>query len=37
MQDLIPDFETVSPDDWIINEEEWKQKLIKLPNWLRVI
>lgn len=37
MHDLMTDFETVTPDSWMVNEEGWKEKLLKLPNWSQVI
>ena len=37
MHDLMTDFETVTPDLWMANEEGWKEKLLKLPNWFQVI
>lgn len=36
MHDLMTDFETVTPDLWMANEEAWKEKLLKLPNWFQV-
>ncbi|KAG6460337.1 mini-chromosome maintenance complex-binding protein [Manduca sexta] len=36
MHDLISDFESVTPDTWLLNEELWKEKLIKLPNWFQI-
>lgn len=30
------DFETVTPDLWMANEETWKEKLLKLPNLFQV-
>lgn len=30
------DFETVTPDLWMANEEAWKEKLLKLPNLFQV-
>uniref|UniRef100_A0A1E1WQ04 Mini-chromosome maintenance complex-binding protein n=1 Tax=Pectinophora gossypiella TaxID=13191 RepID=A0A1E1WQ04_PECGO len=32
MHDLVSDFETVTPDLWLSDEEAWKEKLLKLPN-----
>ncbi|KAF9811465.1 hypothetical protein SFRURICE_002834 [Spodoptera frugiperda] len=36
MHDLMTDFETVTPDLWMANEEAWKEKLLKLPNWFQI-
>ncbi|CAB3259595.1 unnamed protein product [Arctia plantaginis] len=36
MHDLMTDFETVTPDIWLANEEAWKAKLLKLPNWHQI-
>nr|XP_049706474.1 mini-chromosome maintenance complex-binding protein [Helicoverpa armigera] len=36
MHDLMTDFETVTPDLWMVNEEGWKEKLLKLPNWFQI-
>ncbi|XP_075978600.1 mini-chromosome maintenance complex-binding protein [Anticarsia gemmatalis] len=36
MHDLMTDFETVTPDMWLANEESWKKKLLKLPNWFQI-
>lgn len=30
------DFETVTPDLWMANEETWKEKLLKLPNLFQI-
>ncbi|CAH4028882.1 unnamed protein product [Pieris brassicae] len=30
------DFETVTPDVWRQNEEQWKERLFKLPNWYKI-
>ncbi|CAD0200632.1 unnamed protein product [Chrysodeixis includens] len=36
MHDLMIDFETVTPDLWMANEEAWKEKLLKLPNLFQI-
>lgn len=36
MHDLVTDFETVTPDLWIANEQSWIERLLKLPNWHQV-
>lgn len=36
MYDLITDFESVTPDLWMANEEGWKEKLLNLPNWFQI-
>ncbi|XP_050351974.1 mini-chromosome maintenance complex-binding protein [Nymphalis io] len=36
MHDFSHDFDTVTPGIWMINEEEWKDKLLKLPNWYKI-
>ncbi|XP_026733237.1 mini-chromosome maintenance complex-binding protein-like [Trichoplusia ni] len=36
MHDLMVDFETVTPDLWMANEETWKEKLLKLPNLFQI-
>ncbi|XP_037975058.2 mini-chromosome maintenance complex-binding protein [Plutella xylostella] len=36
MHDLFAEFETVTPDLWTNNEKEYLEKLLKLPNWLRI-
>lgn len=36
MHNFCQDFETVTPELWMANEESWKEKLLKLPNWNKV-
>ncbi|XP_053606631.1 mini-chromosome maintenance complex-binding protein [Plodia interpunctella] len=36
MHDHNFDFEAVTPDMWIANENEWREKLLKLPNWYQI-
>lgn len=36
MHEPIADFETVTPDLWLANEQAWIERLLKLPNWHRV-
>ncbi|XP_032520628.2 mini-chromosome maintenance complex-binding protein [Danaus plexippus] len=36
MHNFCQDFETVTPELWMANEESWKEKLLKLPNWNKI-
>ncbi|XP_041987429.1 mini-chromosome maintenance complex-binding protein [Aricia agestis] len=36
MQDSIHDFDNVTPHIWLSNENTWKEKLLKLPNWNKI-
>ena len=36
MHDLLHDFDSITPNVWMLNEEGWKDKLLKLPNWHKV-
>lgn len=36
MHDLVHDFDSITPNVWMLNEKEWKEKLLKLPNWNKV-
>ncbi|CAH0729506.1 unnamed protein product, partial [Brenthis ino] len=36
MHDLVHDFDSISPNIWMLNEKEWKEKLLKLPNWNKI-
>lgn len=36
MHDIMHDFETVTPDIWMANEEAWKKRLLKLTNWYQI-
>ncbi|KAI5644168.1 mini-chromosome maintenance replisome factor domain-containing protein [Phthorimaea operculella] len=36
MHDLFTEFEKVTPDLWLANEKEWKEKLLKLPNHYQI-
>ncbi|CAH0398600.1 unnamed protein product [Chilo suppressalis] len=36
MYDLVSDFETVTPDLWLANEQAWKEKLLKLQDWFQI-
>ncbi|KAJ2944134.1 hypothetical protein O0L34_g18103 [Tuta absoluta] len=36
MHDLFTEFEKVTPDLWFANEQEWKEKLLKLPNHYQI-
>ncbi|CAG9560920.1 unnamed protein product [Danaus chrysippus] len=36
MHNFCQDFETVTPELWMANEEAWKEKLLKLPNWNKI-
>ncbi|KPJ07487.1 Mini-chromosome maintenance complex-binding protein [Papilio machaon] len=36
MHDFSYDFDSVTPDLWMANEENWKNKLSKLDNWYQI-
>ncbi|KPJ02129.1 Mini-chromosome maintenance complex-binding protein [Papilio xuthus] len=36
MHDFSHDFDSVTPDLWMANEENWKKKLSKLANWYQI-
>ncbi|CAH2091456.1 unnamed protein product [Euphydryas editha] len=36
MSDFSLDFDSVSPEIWMQNEQDWKDKLLKLPNWCKI-
>ncbi|XP_045495918.1 mini-chromosome maintenance complex-binding protein [Colias croceus] len=36
MHDFAYDFDTVTPEVWRANEENWKKKLLNLPNWYKI-
>ncbi|CAG9793682.1 unnamed protein product [Diatraea saccharalis] len=36
MYDLLSDFETVTPEAWIANENTWREKLLKLQDWFQI-
>ncbi|XP_059050681.1 mini-chromosome maintenance complex-binding protein isoform X2 [Achroia grisella] len=36
MHDLNCDFESVTPEIWVANEEGWREKLLTLPNWYQI-
>lgn len=36
MNDFTHDFDTVSPEIWMLNEDGWKERLLKLPNWCKI-
>lgn len=36
MHDLLNDFDSITPNIWMLNEEGWKDKLLKLPSWHKI-
>lgn len=36
MLDHMFEFETVTPDKWLAEENKWNEKLLQLPNWYQV-
>lgn len=37
MHDFSYDFDSVTPDLWMSDEDNWKNKLSKLTNWYQVL
>ncbi|XP_045767047.1 mini-chromosome maintenance complex-binding protein [Maniola jurtina] len=36
MHDFCNDFDSVTPDIWMLNEAAWNERLIQLPNWEKI-
>ncbi|XP_045450712.1 mini-chromosome maintenance complex-binding protein [Melitaea cinxia] len=36
MSDFTHDFDTISPEIWMLNEDVWKDRLLKLSNWSKI-